>query len=192
MSDSPPLAITAAAAKPNESVTHVIHHHVYETAEDNKDLLAIDLTGPVWGTVSRDQQGHVTHASGLNMLMGYSWKTYLRPKEKWSPYYTVGTVSVVVPHFEVGVDWRKNMCVSCFYRGLRDPQCAGIFPSGSCGGVALKSLSALANLSTTLCSLSCNGICSNAGKPSEPRVDLLIGGGLSYGVMPKFHIGYYF
>lgn len=119
MSASPPLVI-AAAAKQNESVTHVIHHHVYETAEDNKDLLAIDLSGPAWGTVKRDQQGHVTHASGLNMLMGYSWKTYLRPREKLSPYYTLGTVSVVVPHFEVGVDWRKNMCVSCFYCGLHE------------------------------------------------------------------------
>ena len=83
-------------APPQAAPTIVIHHH-YErqpsTAASSAGVaLAADVSGPAWGTVHRNAQGHVTDVNGLNLALGWSWKRYTSDVAKpLCGYRTLGT-----------------------------------------------------------------------------------------------------
>lgn len=109
---APPQAAPLAAQTPPPTI--VIHHH-YErqppaAASSAGVALAADVSGPAWGTVHRNAQGHVTDVNGLNLALGWSWKRYTTDVARpMAGYRTFGTLGLVVPHFEVGVDYRRQM-----------------------------------------------------------------------------------
>jgi hypothetical protein len=99
---------TAAPAAPG---TVVIHHH-YETvkAPEPGTAIMLDPFGPSYGTVHRNNDGHVTDVNGFNLSFGYSFKRYIHNVHKpVSVYRTVGSILAVVPHFEFGLDIKTRM-----------------------------------------------------------------------------------
>ena len=91
-----------------------IHHHHYSEPQSPPKGVAVsmDLTGPaLFASVNRDYKGNIEAVNGLNLTLGYSWKTYLQPKNQLSLYRTVGTVGLIIPHIEFGIDYRTKMLV---------------------------------------------------------------------------------
>jgi hypothetical protein len=109
----------AQPAQPAGQPTIVIHNHYERMPQRARGgggagsplvALAADVSGPAWGTVHRNAEGHITDVNGVNLALGWSWKRYggdvARPL-CW--YRTLGTVGLLVPHFEVGVDYKRQM-----------------------------------------------------------------------------------
>ena len=72
-------------------------------------IACFDLTGPALGAATRcSRTGAVESVEGVNLLMGYSFKKYLNPTESLSMYRTAGTILAVVPHIELGLDYRSH------------------------------------------------------------------------------------
>jgi len=99
--------------------------------------ISFDLCGPAFlARVIRTQEGHIKSVRGINMTLGYTWKSYWTPSKQLSMYHSFGTLALVVPHAEIGIDWRSSMV--------------------------------------------------STGAPS-----IVVGAGLTYGIVPKFHFGIY-
>lgn len=99
--------------------------------------ISFDLCGPSFlARVKRTPEGHIESVRGINMTLGYTWKNYWQPSKQLSMYHSFGTLALVVPHAEIGIDWRSSMV-----------------PTGA---------------------------------PS-----IVVGAGLTYGIIPKFHFGIY-
>ena len=145
-----------------------IHHHHYSEPQSPPKGVAgsMDLTGPaLFAIVNRDYKGNIEAVNGLNLTLGYSWKTYLQPKNQLSLYRTVGTVGLIIPHIEFGIDYRTKMLVPylttvlCTFRSLTltNPIFIHIFLSPR-----------------------------SVGTPT-----LVAGVGLSYFLLPSLHLGFY-
>jgi len=103
---------SAAASKPQFAEPPTVIHNHFEMQRAGASVGSVasfDPTGPALGSVYRNEEGDITHATGVNMLLGYSWKNYFTPSKPLSWYTTFGTLCAFVPHFEVGIDYRMAM-----------------------------------------------------------------------------------
>ena len=149
----------------------IIHNHYELRSETFGTAVSFDPTGPAYGSVRRNELGHITHVTGLNATLGWSFKQYLQPAAPISAYRTFGTVGVVVPHIEFGVDYKHQLCVKA----------VGACPSP----LHSPSLPHPHPCPYLTCLL------RSGYAPKEPRTDLVVGLGLSWLVVPKIHIGLY-
>ena len=158
-------APAAAPAAPPAPI--IIHNHYELRSETTGTAVAFDPSGPAYGTVRRNELGHVTDVNGINATLGYSFKRYLQPSSHISAYRTIGTVGVLLPHFEFGFDLKHKMCVN------------RLFPAASSSPPHPHPH----HFSLTLL--------RSGDLPREPRTDLVVGLGLAWLVIPKLHIGLY-
>jgi hypothetical protein len=171
-----------AAAVPAPVPDIVIHQHFETVVREPSVAFMLDVSGPAYGTVNRNARGDATDVSGFNLTCGYSWKRYIsRVSNPVSVYRTLGTIGGIIPHFEFGVDYKHQLCVALFWlaAGLPPlPPC--LFPPPPHCPRKITPLPLALRLRTP-------------AYPQDPRArtEAVIGLGLSYGLAPKVHAGFF-
>lgn len=79
--------------------------------DENKPGMQIGLAFPTVGWHAFNDEGEIKNVSGINIGLGYSWKTFpdgLTPGE-FNFFWGWGTIVLIVPYLEVGVRYPIEM-----------------------------------------------------------------------------------
>lgn len=79
-------------------------------AEGKIPKSSVGLDSPVFAMVSATPTGEVESLLGLNLGLGFSYRSYFKPlaAESGSAYWEAGTVILLDPYFGVGYDYRAS------------------------------------------------------------------------------------
>jgi hypothetical protein len=96
---------------------------------------SIGIDGPCFGWLQRNSSGQVEADLGVNLGLGISYKRYFESlkfnrdfdpskTENISPYWAIGTYSLILPYAGVGIDYAWN---NGFYLGVGLLASSGIY-----------------------------------------------------------------
>lgn len=79
-----------------------------QEARTPKFSIGLDL--PTYAWVTSDEAGNVTKLTGINLALGFSYRSYFQPlaPQSGAGYWEAGTILLLDPYVGVGYDYRVN------------------------------------------------------------------------------------